>query len=109
VTIAELSVRVAAFAREREWEGFHTPKNLACAVAVEAAELVELYLWQEELPPEKHGRLEEEVADVASCLLNLCHVAGIDLAAAVLRKLETNAQKYPVDKVRGSAKKYDDY
>src|SRR5204862_6652398 len=101
--LGELKARVAAFARERAWERFHTPKNLACAVAAEAGELLELFLWQEAA---RRERLEEEAADVAICLLNLCQVAGIDLAAAIERKMAANAAKYPADKVRGSARKY---
>jgi NTP pyrophosphatase (non-canonical NTP hydrolase) len=105
-TLADIKARIAAFAHERDWERYHTPKNLACAVAAEAGELIELFLWQDEA---RRERLEEEAADVAICLLNLCQVAGIDLASAIERKMRANAEKYPADKVRGSSRKYDEY
>jgi NTP pyrophosphatase (non-canonical NTP hydrolase) len=107
--IACLKDRIAEFARERDWQRYHSEKNLACAVAVEAGELVELFLWHDQLPPERRERLEAEIADVAICLLNLCQVAGVDLAGAIERKLAVNAARYPADKVRGSARKYDEY
>ncbi|HJZ84672.1 MAG TPA: nucleotide pyrophosphohydrolase [Polyangia bacterium] len=107
--LSTLKRRIAEFARARDWERYHTPKNLACATAAEAGELLELFLWQDTLPEGKRAQLEAEVADVAICLLNLCHAAGIDLAAAVERKISDNERKYPPEKVRGSAKKYDEY
>ena len=101
--------RIAEFARERAWEPYHSPKNLASAIVVEAAELLELYLWGDEIDEQKRPRLEEEAADVAICLLNLCNAVGLDLAAAIERKIALNEHKYPAARVRGSAKKYDDY
>jgi NTP pyrophosphatase (non-canonical NTP hydrolase) len=107
--LAEIKQRIANFAREREWERYHTLKNLACAVSVEAGELLELMLWQDDVPADRRARVEEEVADVAICLLNLCQVAGIDLASAIEHKMARNAEKYPADRVRGSSRKYDEY
>jgi NTP pyrophosphatase (non-canonical NTP hydrolase) len=119
--VAELRAKVAAFVRERDWEKFHAPKNLAMALACEAAELMEEYLWMEAAESraatatdgaegaERRARVEAEVADVAFCLLNLCNVVGIDLAGAMERKLAEAAAKYPAEQVRGKAKKYDEY
>ncbi|MGD9787725.1 MAG: nucleotide pyrophosphohydrolase [Sulfuricellaceae bacterium] len=103
--------KIRAFAREREWEPFHTPKNLAMALIVEAAELVEHFQW---LTPEQSAALDEktreevaqEVADILIYLTRLADVLGIDLARAADAKLALNARKYPVEKSRGSAAKY---
>jgi dCTP diphosphatase len=97
------------FRRERDWEQFHTPKNLAIAIAVEAAELLEHFQWTTEAgsaSPDPAGPLEEEVADVAILLTYLVHDLGIDLGAAVARKLEINEQRYPVAASRGHARKH---
>jgi len=112
--MAALKARLAAFVAERDWGRFHRPKDLAMAVSVEAGELLELFLWvgSDEpggRPSPDRTRLEAEVADVAICLLNLCNQTGIDLAAAIARKLEHNAAKYPVSHAHGSALKYDEY
>jgi NTP pyrophosphatase (non-canonical NTP hydrolase) len=111
-TVEALRAQVAAFADARDWQRFHTPRNLAMAVSIEAAELLELYLWGEpELPgsrpPPSRERLEAELADVAICLLNLCTRTGVDLSAAIHTKLEHNARRYPVELARGNALKYD--
>lgn len=101
-----------SFRSARRWETFHTPGNLAKGLVIEAAELLELFQWSrgrdedEAAAAEKRGRIEEEIADVAVYLIYLCEDLGIDLAAAVRRKLRLNAAKYPVAKARGSAKKY---
>jgi NTP pyrophosphatase (non-canonical NTP hydrolase) len=102
-----------AFAREREWEQFHSPKNLASALAVEAAELLEHFQWMTEeqsraLGEEKKNDIAEEVADVFLYLLQLSDKLGIDVLAAAQRKLEINAAKYPVALAKGSSKKYSD-
>jgi dCTP diphosphatase len=115
--VGELRAKVAAFVAERDWEKFHAPKNLAMALACEAAELMEEYLWMDTAESraatdegsERRRRVEAEAADVAFCLLNLCNVVGIDLASAMERKLVEASAKYPADKVRGQAKKYDEY
>ena len=115
-TVGELRRLIAEFIRERDWEQFHDPKNLSMAIATEAAELMEHYLWVDAPEsaavtddPARRVRVEAEVADVAICLLNLCNAIGIDLAAAVDRKLAEVEAKYPADKVRGKALKYDEY
>lgn len=101
------------FAHERDWAQFHTPKNLACALSVEAAELLEHFQWltdaqSQALTPAQTQQVGAEAADVFLYLLQLCDKLGIDLIAAAQHKLEANALKYPVDKARGSAKKYTD-
>lgn len=115
-SLSELRARVATFVEERDWAQYHAPKNLAMALACEAAELMEPYLWVEAEAsraltedPERRARIESEMADVAICLLNLCHVLGTDLSAAVERKLLESAAKYPADVVRGRSLKYDEY
>lgn len=106
-----LSAVVAEFMTERGWDPYHTPKNVAAAIAVEAAELQEIYLWRtpDDLAEDKRDQIEAEAADIAICLVNFCNRTGIDLGAAVLKKLESAARKYPVDRVHGSMKKYSDY
>jgi len=114
-SIQQLKDRIASFAREREWEQFHSPKNLSMALAVEAAELMELFEWKTE--EETVGirgdrktlrRVREEVADVAVYLLNLCNRLNIDLAIAIIEKLAQNARKYPVEVAKGKSTKYTD-
>ncbi|MCO4773200.1 MAG: nucleotide pyrophosphohydrolase [Deltaproteobacteria bacterium] len=106
-----LSSVVQGFMDERHWGRYHTPKNVAAALAVEAAELQEIYLWREPDDPcdDKRTEIEDEAADVLLCLLNFCNRAGVDLGPALLRKLDKAAQKYPVEKVRGRREKYDEY
>ena len=99
------------FARERDWEQFHTPKNLACALAVEAGELLEHFQWlsdeqSRELPAAKLAEVAAEAADVLLYLLQLADQLGIDLASAAERKIVANAEKYPVDKARGNSRKH---
>ncbi|MCA9493162.1 MAG: nucleotide pyrophosphohydrolase [Myxococcales bacterium] len=113
-TLAELTDRVRAFAEERDWQRYHSPRNLAMALSVEAGELLELYLWCADDGPQpmvesRHVKVADEAADVLMCLLNLCDRAGIDLGQALDRKLAAAAEKYPVDVVRGKALKYDEY
>ena len=112
-TVAELKARVLAFARERDWEQFHTPKNLSMALAAEAAELMEHFLWAAPeasravvLDPVKRQKISEELADVVIYALEFANVTGLDLAATIQTKMAANAQKYPVEKARGRAEKY---
>lgn len=100
-----------AFAAEREWEQFHTPKNLACALSVEASELLEHFQWltdaqSQTLAPDKTAEVAAEAADVFLYLLQLCDKLGIDLIAAAQAKMEVNAQKYPAEAARGNNRKY---
>ncbi len=108
----DLRARLAEFAAARDWDTFHNPKNLAMALTAEAGELLEHFQWltpDEAATPEPGAREEIalECADVLLYLLRLCDKLDIDLAAAARRKLELNAEKYPVDKARGTARKYD--
>lgn len=112
-TLADLKHRVLAFARERDWEQFHSPKNLSMALAAEAAELMEHFLWAESAAsparaqePARRREIEEEIADVVIYALEFANVTGIDLAAAINAKLAANAKKYPVEKARGRSDKY---
>lgn len=105
-----LRSEVRQFVADRDWEQFHTLKNLAMALAVEAAELMEPLQWLPSdaticAPEHLRERLEEEAADVFLYLLMFCDRAGIDLVAAAHRKMAANAARYPVDVARGSAAK----
>ncbi len=107
-TVADLKRLVVRFAEERDWERFHTPKNLAASVAIEAAELLERFQWStpEESfavkdDPEALNAVAEEIADVASYLFNLCDKLGVDFAAAFAAKMRKNAEKYPAERFRG--------
>ena len=107
----ELAGRLAAFARERDWEQFHSPKNLAMAVAAESAELLEHFQWLTEaqscdLAPAQRDQAALEMADVLLYLVRLADQLGVDLLAAAHRKIGLNAEKYPVDKSRGHSRKY---
>lgn len=112
-TIADLKSRVLAFARERDWEQFHAPKNLSMALAAEAGELMEHFLWT---TPEqsqavardaaKRSKIEDELADVVIYSLEFANITGMDVAAAIERKMAENAKKYPVEKARGRSDKY---
>ena len=107
----ELRQRVLRFVAEREWERFHSPKNLAMALSVEASELLEVFQWlteeQSRNPaPEVKAAAADEIADVLIYLLQVSHRLGIDPLAAAHAKVARNALKYPVEKSRGLAKKY---
>ena len=106
-----LLARLLEFRRERDWEQFHSPKNLAIAVSVEAAELLEHFQWTVESQELASGGFQasvaEEIADVAILITYLAHDLGISVEEAVDRKLTANAVRYPVVKSRGRAVKYD--
>ena len=113
-SLIDIRERLAAFAQERDWDQFHTPKNLAMALSVEVAELVEHYQWlptgaDAELDDAKRTGIRHELADVLMYLVRLADKSGVDLHAAVLEKMVLNAEKYPVEQVRGDARKYSDY
>ena len=106
-----LVVALRSFAQARHWEQFHTPKNLACALSVEAAELLEHFQWltdaqSQALETNKKAEVAAEAADVLLYLLQLCDRLDIDLVAAAQKKMLANAEKYPVTSARGNAKKY---
>ena len=109
----ELTNKIRAFARERDWDQFHSPKNLAMALSVEVAEIVEHFQWltQEEsnrLDPAKIEKIREEIGDVMIYLARLADRLGIDPLQAANEKMQINAKKYPVAKSRGLAAKYTD-
>ena len=110
----ELIKKIRAFNKERDWEQFHSPKNLAMALNVEVAEIAEHFQWLTEnestnLPPEKLNEIKEEIGDVMIFLLNLSDKLEIDPIQAASEKLEKNKLKYPVDKVKGKSLKYTEY
>jgi len=111
---ARLREEIRVFVDERDWDQFHTPKNLSSALSVEAAELLEHFQWlntgsREELGPHKLQQVGHEMADVLVYLIRLADKLDIDLNAAVSEKMVLNRAKYPADKVRGDARKYDEY
>lgn len=101
--VEELKSEVAAFCKMRGWDQFHTNKELAAAIAIEAAELQDAFLWNREAKPEK---VREELADVFIYALRMAERNNFDVAEIVRAKLAANAAKYPVEKCRGTAKKY---
>ena len=104
--------RLKKFADERDWEQFHTPKNITMALSVEVAELVEIFQWSnsggldEIEDPEIKAQIEREIADIFNYLIKLTDMLDIDLEKASLNKIEENDIKYPVDRFKGIAKKY---
>jgi NTP pyrophosphatase (non-canonical NTP hydrolase) len=110
--LRDLRDELRVFAAERDWDQFHSPRNLATALAVEAAELLEPFQWLTEeqsrsLPPEARAAVEEELADVLLYLVRLADKLDVELVAAARAKIVRNAEKYPVEKARGSSRKYD--
>ena len=108
-----LTQALRRFAQERDWEQFHSPKNLAAALTVEAAELLEHFQWLTEaqsrdLPADKRAAVGHEIADVLLYLLQIADKLGIDVVAAAQEKLAQNAVKYPAAQARGSSAKYDE-
>lgn len=105
--IEEITGALVRFREERDWQQFHNPKDLALAISIEAGELLEAFLWK---PAEeaKKEKIEEELADILAFAFLLAHEKGIDVKQAVLDKIEKNRQKYPVEKAKGTAKKYDE-
>ena len=102
----EVREKLAAFAAERNWEQFHTPENLAKSISIEAAELLECYQWGSEAADQQHVR--HELADVLTYCLHLAARIGADPEQIILEKLEITRKKYPVEKSKGSSKKYDE-
>lgn len=114
-TVADLKTRVLAFVRERDWEQFHSPKNLSMALAAEAAELMEHFLWA---TPEqskaiaadaaKRQKIADELADVVVYALEFANATGLDVAASIEAKMIANGKKYPVEKAKGRSEKYNE-
>lgn len=112
-TLLDLREKLRKFAAEREWDQFHSPKNLAIALSIETSELLEHFQWMTEqksceLPPEERSAVAKEMADVLLYLVRLADKLNVDLINAAENKLIENAQKYPIEKARGSSKKYTD-
>jgi NTP pyrophosphatase (non-canonical NTP hydrolase) len=113
--LRQLQQKVDDFSTARDWEKFHTPKNLSMALTVEAAELMEIFQWLEPqehfkaLSSKKQTAVEHEVADIFIYLMRFCSVTGIDLIAAAEEKLKHNDEKYPAELVKGQSKKYTEY
>ena len=110
----ELIKDVKKFAKDRDWEKFHSPKNLVMALSVEVAEIVEHFQWLTEdesrqLSIEKLGKIKEEIGDVLIYLANLADKLGIDPIQAAKEKMEKNNLKYPAEKVKGKSSKYTEY
>ena len=110
-SLTEMTAQLRRFADERDWHQFHSPKNLAAALIVEAAELLEHFQWlsnaeSDALDVEKRREVELELADVLIYLVRLADRLGVDLLAAAQRKIAINAEKYPVDRAKGSSAKY---
>lgn len=102
--IQEVMLTLEQFSKEREWEPYHTPENLAKSISIEAGELLECFQWNSE--PEDLQALKEELADVLSYSLMLCQKLGLDPSQIILEKMEQNRRKYPVEKAKGKATKY---
>lgn len=109
--LENLGKRLRTFAEERDWNQFHSPKNLSMALVVEAAELVEHFQWlteqqSTELPEEKLEKVKEELADILIYLVRTADKLNVDLLQVTQNKIEINEKKYPVDKAKGNAMKY---
>lgn len=116
IDIARLTAAQDQFAKDRDWEQFHSPKNLVMALTGEVGELSEIFQWMSEADSKNAGTnpataqaVKDELADVLLYLVRLSSTLGVDLNEAVAQKLQKNAQKYPADKVKGKSKKYSDY
>ena len=113
MTISELTNQINAFRDARDWKQFHNPKDMAISISIEAAELLEHFQWKNPAECEAHLNanredVADEMADVAIYLFELADLLSLDLGEEMLRKLEKNAEKYPVEKAKGSNKKYDE-
>ncbi len=111
----ELVRQILAFRDRRDWRQFHSPKDLAISISLEAAELLEFFQWKnpEEVAalvtdPQRHREVSWEMADILILLISLADILGTDLVQAALEKLQENERKYPVERARGSARKYRD-
>lgn len=112
--LEKIRLRINQFASDRDWDKFHSPKNLSMALIAEAAELVEHFQWLTEeqsanLSPPKLKEVEEELADIFIYLVRTADKLGINLIEAAQQKIQKNEQKYPADKVKGNSKKYTEY
>ena len=107
--INDVMAKLIDFRTKRDWKQFHTPKNLAISISIEAAELLEHFQWikeNEDLSPTKIAEVEEEIADIFIYLLLIADAFDINVLHAAMKKISENEKKYPVEKARGTAKKY---
>lgn len=112
VELKDIVKKIIDFRDERDWKQFHNPKDLAISLNIEASELLECFQWKSNdeveslLKSNEKSKIEEEIADIAMYLLLLCHETDINLEETILKKLEKNSEKYPIEKSKGSSKKY---
>lgn len=114
MSLQEITGKIRKFRDDRDWAQFHNPKDMAIAISLEAGELLEHFLWKnpeevEDRIVEKRAEIESEIADIAIYLTELADNLGIDLLKAMEDKIRVNGEKYPVERVRGSSKKYTEY
>ena len=112
-TLLQIQNKIREFNSERNWSQYHSPRNIAMALSVEASELLELFLWSSDDGPQppvesRRTKVEDETADVLICLLNFCEQMGIDLLEVTERKIERNRLKYPVEKSSGRLEKHNE-
>jgi NTP pyrophosphatase (non-canonical NTP hydrolase) len=112
--LTTMSKKALQFRNARDWKQFHDPKNLAEAICIESGELLEKFLWvpsdkSHEINSKKLEEIKEEIADIMIFLLYMCHSLNIDLPQTVERKIEINEKKYPVEKAKGSSRKYKEF
>jgi len=107
-TISRIKKEIARFIEERDWERFHSPKNLSMSITIEAAELMEVFQWMDvdearskSTLPEMKQKIEEEIADISIYILSLCNTLRLDLSACISSKIRKNREKYPADRCRG--------
>jgi NTP pyrophosphatase (non-canonical NTP hydrolase) len=103
--IEEIIQTLIEFRNERDWEQFHNPKDLAIAISIEANELLELFLWKSAESADRE-KIKDELADILSFAFLLAQKEGLDVKEIVMQKIKANAEKYPIDKAKGTAKKY---
>ena len=113
ITIEDLHTSLQKITDDRDWDQYHSPRNLAMALSVEVGELLELFLWCSDKGPQppvssRESAVQEEVADIFICLLNFCRKMNIDLYEVTTRKISAIEQKYPVEKAKGKLEKHDE-
>jgi len=116
IDLQKLNADIESFVNERDWDQFHSIKNLSMALSVESSELVEIFQWMKEEDsnqikhdPKTMQKIEDEVADIFVYLMRIVSKTDIDLEKVVRAKMKKNAEKYPADKVKGNSKKYNEY
>ena len=113
-TLKKLTEKALKFRDERDWQQFHSPKNLAEGLTIEAAELMENFLWKtpaqsEKLNTKELQRIKEEIGDIFLFTIYLCNALNIDLFDVTSKKIDLNKKKYPIEKAKGNCKKYTEY